>query len=69
MKWSCSIPLCKKEAVKEVHVLVKANREQVYYFCADHFKQEEKYWTKVHQQREIYDLTPKVDDRVKVLFT
>lgn len=65
----CQIPTCEKEPTKEVHVYVKANREEVLFLCDEHFKKQERYYNKILQPREIYDLTPKVNDRVKVQFT
>jgi hypothetical protein len=61
--------MCNKEAVKEVHVYKKVNRVEIIFLCEEHFKQENKWLRYKNIQREIFDLKPKVDDRIRVQFT
>jgi hypothetical protein len=65
----CQVPRCRKEATKEVYINKTATVQVILFLCDEHFEMEEKYWTKVRQSREIFDLKPQEDERVKVSFT
>ena len=61
--------MCKNESIKEVHVTETITNTYKLCLCKDHFKQEMKFWKKFKFMIVIFDLTPKVDDRIKVDFT
>jgi hypothetical protein len=68
----CEVPMCKEKPDFEVHLIIPSLKNPnfiVYFLCEEHYKAEDRYWAKVRQQREIYDLRPEEDDTVKVQFT